>query len=125
MVAEEPIEGASLAHRYPRSAGSVILGDHPTAGLVMLADEQRGGRAHHRFYPVPVAIVGECGQDCTVLLGLIEPVFGVIGEIIVVRACGVVAEDYYPSMGRVEQRMEIVPIPEPEPKETEVVIRQL
>lgn len=34
-----------------------------------------------------------------------------------------VAEDYYAAMGRVEERMEIVPIPQPkpEPKEIEVV----
>ena len=91
MVAEQPIEVASLAHGYPLAAGSVILGDHPSAGFVMLADEQRGGRAQHRFYPVSVAIVGECGQDCPVLLGLGEPVFGIIQEIIVICACGIVA----------------------------------
>ena len=91
MIAEQPVEGASLAHRHPRTAGTIILGDHAAAGFVMLADEQRGGRAHHRFYPVPVAIIGERGQDCPVLLGLGEPVFPIIQEIIVVRACGIAA----------------------------------
>jgi hypothetical protein len=93
----------------------------------MMAGEQRGGKTYHRFYPVSIAIVGERGQDFPVLFGLGEPVFGIIGEIIVIRACGIAAEDYYAAMDQVEQRMEIVSVPqtEPEPRENEVVIGQL
>jgi len=49
----------------------------------MAAHEQGGGRSYDRFYPISIAVKGECGDDRAVQLGLIEAIFLVIHKIIV------------------------------------------
>lgn len=65
MVAEQPVEGsAARPHGDACTARQVVPGDHPAAAFVVAAHEKGGSRSYDRFYPISVAIIGECGRGC-------------------------------------------------------------
>ena len=75
MVAEQPVEGAACPHGDACTARQVVLGHYPNAAFIMAAHEQGGGRSYDRFFPISVAIVGECCRGCPADRG--EAVLGV------------------------------------------------